>query len=151
MIRLLLILIFGLITINCFYSESLHKNDNLLSCEQRNQIIKDIQWRCLIESLIYVESKGNDSIVGSHQDVGCLQETPIFISEANRIIGSNVYNLDDRYNRQKSIEIFEIIQKHHNPDKSIKKAIKLHNPKALKTYKDSVMCKYHKLLKQYHL
>ncbi len=41
----------------------------------------------LILSFISVESEGNDTIYGDKDDVGCLQITPVYVEEANRILG----------------------------------------------------------------
>ena len=50
------------------------------------------------------------------------------------LIGEDKYKLSDRYNRDSSIEIFNIVQNHYNPTHNIVKAIKLHNPNAGKWY-----------------
>ena len=152
MYKILLTCVFGIITIKSIYSESLPLNKQpLISQKNLLEIKQNIKWYCLKESLIYVESKGNDSAIGTHQDVGCLQETPIFVKEANRIIGKDSFKLSDRYNREKSLVIFEIIQNHHNPTKNIFKAIKIHNPRAKRDYKDSVMAKYKSLIIKYNI
>jgi len=71
-------------------------------------------WDRLINAIIYVESRGNDSAIGDRgKAVGCLQIHPICVREVNRILRKNdiplVYTLEDRYNRAKSIEMFNII------------------------------------------
>ena len=72
------------------------------------------KWADLIEAIIYVESRGNDSAIGDRgKAVGCLQIHPILVREVNRILRRNdiplVYTLEDRYSREKSIEMFNII------------------------------------------
>jgi len=96
------------------------------------------EWNCFIEALIWVESKGDSMAIGKGDCVGILQITPIYVKDANRIIGKEIYTLEDRFNRQKSIEIFNIIQRHYNPSKDIDVAIKLHNPRSGKRYANDI-------------
>jgi len=75
----------------------------------------------LIEAMILVESEGNDSAYCKKEEaVGCLQIRPIMLAECNRILklqtSSISYNLLDRWSREKSIEIFHIINQYHNKD-----------------------------------
>lgn len=102
-------------------------------------------WDYFVEALIWVESRGNDTIVGKTNDVGCLQITPIYVAEVNRILSEEKYFLEDRISREKSIEMFNIIQKHYNPEFDINKAIKLHNPGANETYHNKIIIKYNEL------
>ena len=62
--------------------------------------------RILLLALIMVESHGNDNAVNSHA-AGCLQITPILVKDVNRIAGTN-FTLEDRFDRQKSIEMAQI-------------------------------------------
>jgi len=67
----------------------------------------------LLDAIIYVESRGDDSAIGDGGlAVGCLQIHPIAVREVNRLIKSDEYTLDDRYDRSKSIEMFNIIRWH---------------------------------------
>ena len=78
----------------------------------------------LVNALIYVESKGNDSAIGDRHlgtpSIGVLQIRPIMVREANRILkmqGKNKrFTLKDRFNKEKSIEIFMIWKNYHHPD-----------------------------------
>ena len=79
----------------------------------------------LIDALIYVESKGNDSAIGdrhlgSNYAVGVLQIRPIMVREVNRILKlkgeSHRFKLKDRYNREKSIQMFLIWKEFHHND-----------------------------------
>jgi len=96
-------------------------------------------WEMLIEALIQVESEGNPFAVGKTNDLGILQITPIYVREVNRILKEDIYFLEHRTDIEKSIEMFEIYQAYYNPNKNIKKAIKLHNPGAGQWYTDKVM------------
>lgn len=71
-------------------------------------------WDRLVNAIIYVESRGNDSAIGDNgKAVGCLQIHPIAVREANRILNRDVYSIEDRYSRSKSIEIFNIISEEY--------------------------------------
>jgi len=88
-----------------------------LSIESSPAYILDINP--LISAMILVESGGNDSAYcKSEEAVGCLQIRPIMLRECNRILklkkSSKRYTLVDRWDRVKSIEIFHIVNQHHN-------------------------------------
>ena len=96
-------------------SNAIHKS---APTDEQVKVTIEPSWEDLINAIIYVESRGNDSAIGDRgKAVGCLQIQPICIREVNRILRkrkSNVrYSLQDRYNRIKSIQIFEIITEHY--------------------------------------
>ncbi|MCK9417539.1 hypothetical protein M0Q97_12935 [Candidatus Dojkabacteria bacterium] len=102
-------------------------------------------WDFFIEALIWKESRGNDTVIGKYDNansVGCLQITPIYVAEVNRILGNDVYTLEDRLSRDKSIEMFNIIQNYYNPELDLERAIKLHNPGASLDYYGEIVNKY---------
>ena len=73
----------------------------------------------LIQAMIMVESEGNDSAYSKKEEaVGCLQIRPIMVREVNRILqiqkSDLEYTLDDRWSREKSIEMFHIVNGYHN-------------------------------------
>lgn len=109
----------------------------------------DVDWGILTNAIINIESGGNDTISGPTNDLGCIQATPIYVEEANRICRlkgiDKVYTLEDRKSRKKSIEMFNIIQSFHNKSRCIVKAAKLHNPGAGQAYVDKVIKEYNKL------
>jgi hypothetical protein len=96
------------------------------------------KWNKLILAFIWVESKGNDKIEGEGNAVGCLQITPVYVKAVNGILkrkGNKIqYTLEDRKSRKKSIEMFNVLQLQLNPNKNIRKAIKLHNPGSSEKY-----------------
>ena len=106
------------------------------SNEQLETEIKDVktEWDIFIEALIWVESKGKHNAKGKNDDGGVLQIRPIYVRECNRLIGYEKYTLDDRFDSVKSVEMFEVIQDHYNPEKSIEKAICYHNKNAPESY-----------------
>jgi len=84
--------------------------------------IKDDHTDYLLEALIQVESKGNENAVGdkhlSRPSVGVLQLRPVMVREVNRILKKHKvkkkYTLEDRYSKEKSIEMFYIWQSFHH-------------------------------------
>ena len=80
----------------------------------------------LLEALIQVESQGNENAVGdkhlSRPSIGVLQIRPIMVREVTRILKKHKvekkYTLEDRYSREKSIEMFYIWQAFHHADDS---------------------------------
>lgn len=79
----------------------------------------------LIDALIQVESRGNDSAYGdTHikggEAVGALQIRPIMVREVNRILKLKKsklrYKLKDRWDRDKSVEMFQIWKEFHHKD-----------------------------------
>lgn len=78
----------------------------------------------LVKALIYVESRGVDSAVGDislgEPSIGVLQIRPIMVREVNRILkkqkSSKRFSLKDRFNRQKSIEMFMVWKNYHHPE-----------------------------------
>lgn len=74
----------------------------------------ELTWDDFVSAVIYVESRGNDSAYNTKEDaVGCLQIRPIMVREVNRNLRKwNApfrYTLDDRWDRQKSIDMFDIM------------------------------------------
>ena len=70
--------------------------------------------------------------------VGCLQLSEIMVREANRIVGFERFNYNDRYDRQGSYAIFKIVQQHHNPNLEIDRAIDVWNSGCGSDYRGSV-------------
>jgi len=75
----------------------------------------------ILTALIYVESRGLDSAYNSSEDaVGCLQIRPIMVREVNRILRKTGkeerFKMKDRWNRDKSIEMFHIWREYHHPN-----------------------------------
>ena len=88
-------------------------------------IVEPTPTDILVNALIYVESKGNDSAIGdthlgSHYAVGALQIRPIMVKEVNRILKlkgeTHRFKLKDRFSREKSIQMFVIWKEFHHKD-----------------------------------
>jgi len=77
------------------------------------EVVRSIPKNNLIEAIIYVESRGDVNAHNvSENAVGCLQIRPIMLREVNRLLGCNKYKLADRWNKVKSIEMFNVIKEH---------------------------------------
>lgn len=79
------------------------------------EVVRSIPKNNLIEAIIYVESRGDTLAHNVSEDaVGCLQIRPIMLREVNRLLAKNdiprVYILADRWNKAKSIEMFNVIK-----------------------------------------
>ena len=111
----------------------------------------------LLNALIFVESRGNDSAIGDrhlvgNEALGALQIRPIMVREVNRIckrIGSHQrFALKDRFDRQKSIHMFMIWREFHHKDDSAEVIARNWNggPKGYK--KDRTIQYWNKIEKQ---
>tara|TARA_R100000908_G_C3752936_1_gene147394 strand:- start:2430 stop:2912 length:483 start_codon:yes stop_codon:yes gene_type:complete len=81
----------------------------------------------LIRAIIMVESNGNDSAIGDkhligNEAIGALQIRPIMVREVNRICkltNSDIrFKLKDRFDRNKSIQMFFIWKEYHHKNDS---------------------------------
>jgi len=73
----------------------------------------------VLKAIMYVESRGNNNAHCFKEDaVGCLQIRPIMVRDINRILklqgSQEVYQLEDRWDVSKSIQMFNIYCKHYN-------------------------------------
>ena len=77
----------------------------------------------LLTALIFVESRGNDSVIGDrhlvgNEAVGALQIRPIMVREVNRILKiqgkTERFDLKDRFDRQQSIRMFMVWKNYHH-------------------------------------
>jgi len=96
---------------------------------------KDIQLSSptttqLINAIIFVESRGNDSAIGDrhligNEAIGALQIRPIMVKEVNRILKlqgkTKQFKLKDRFDRQESINMFIVWKKYYHPEENIEK------------------------------
>jgi len=91
----------------------------------RKDVPSIIEDERLVTALIFVESRGNDSAVGDrhlvgNEAIGALQIRPIMVREINRILkiqkSNKRFTLKDRFERDKSIEMFYIWKNYHHKD-----------------------------------
>lgn len=97
------------------------------------------EWQIFTLAIIDVESDSNPNAIGKRDDVGILQITPIYVDEINRIQSRTRFTLEDRYDIEKSLDMFGIMNYYKNPDMCIEQAIKIHNPKAPYSYKLKIL------------
>lgn len=93
---------------------------------------KEYDWARVINAIIQVESKGNAKAHNPNGDcVGILQITKVCVKEANAILrakgSSKTFTLTDRWNPEKSKEIFRLIQGKYNPENDVIKACRVWN------------------------
>lgn len=142
-------IMFGiLISNNSYYHNEptiIYKTDTVCVVKSLSNSPNKKDWDYFIEAIIWKESRGNTNAVGTSNDIGVLQITPIIIEDCNRILGYNKYTLDDRYSREKSIEIFNIIQAYYNPQKDFNLALKIWNPRSPLSYHRDILNKYEEL------
>ena len=75
----------------------------------------------LLSALMMVESSNNDSAYNASEDaVGCLQIRKCMVDDVNRILkrkkSTHRYTYSDRWNEQKSYEMFDIFCKYYGLD-----------------------------------
>lgn len=85
-------------------------------------------WEILQMAMMKTESGFDPSAVGSSDDRGVLQITPIYVREVNRLLGEDRYTHDDAFSVTKSIEMFNIMQSRKNPRCDMDRAVRGHNP-----------------------
>ena len=87
-----------------------------------------ISERDLVSALISVGSRGNDSAIGDRhivggEAVGALQIRPVMVREVNRILkiqkSDKRFKLKDRFDRDKTLEMFHIWKNFHHKDSDI--------------------------------
>ena len=95
-----------------------------------NAQTEKFDWNPVMDAIIQVESRGNAKAV-SKDCVGVLQIRPVLVRDVNeylKIKGKNKrFTLNDRFNVEKSKEMFVLYQKRYNPTNNIEKAIRLWN------------------------
>ena len=105
----------------------------------------DYDWELFTQALIWVESRGDSKAVGSKNDVGVLQITPILVEDCNRLLKNEGFTLEDRLDSLKSVEMFNIIQDHYNPQHDYHLALKIWNGHAPLSYHRKVMDKFNEI------
>lgn len=117
-----------------------HYEEDIEEVKQEND-----DWEDFTKALIWVESKGDSKAVGSNNDVGVLQITPILLRDCNRILEMEIFKLEDRLDSLKSVEMFNIIQDHYNPQHDYHWALKLWNSGAPLSYHRKVMDRFNQI------
>jgi hypothetical protein len=79
----------------------------------KQPITEPIAIDTLLMAVMAVESNFDTMAYNSKENaVGVLQIRPIMVREVNRLLGENKYTLKDRWNKAKSIEMFNVIRSH---------------------------------------
>ena len=110
------------------------------------------KWGAVINAIAMVESQGQPNVVSKNGlYVGYLQISEILVRECNRIVGYKKYTYADRYDKQKSIDMFIDYQEFYNPDGNMECAIRLWNSGDLKcmTRKARTEGYYQRVMKKY--
>ncbi len=84
------------------------------------------EWQKLTMAIAFTESRFRDEARGSAGDSGQLQIVPVFVSEVNRLYGTD-YTIEDAFDLYKSLEMFNLLQDYYNPSHGIEEGIKYHN------------------------
>jgi len=102
----------------------------------------------LIDAIIHVESRGDINAHNVSEDaVGVLQIRPIMVKEVNRVLGFDKYTLQDRWDKQKSIEMFNVIR-HNTPNPTNEKIARNWNGGPNGYKKNSTLKYWQKVKKQ---
>jgi hypothetical protein len=89
-------------------------------------------WTRVINAIIQVESEGNQKAFNTNGNcAGILQITPGLVKQCNIWLRAKKskkrYTLADRYNVEKSKEMFVMIQTYYNKSNNVEKAIRIWN------------------------
>lgn len=94
----------------------------------------EFDWMPIINAIIQVESKGQPHVVSKDgKCVGVLQIQKVVVDDCNQYLSyymksnQKLFTYDDRYDKEKSIEMFILIQKRYNKTNNIEKAIRIWN------------------------
>ena len=83
--------------------------------------------------IITEECERNPKVKSSKNAIGPFQITKIYVDEVNNLYNTN-FVLEDAWDLDKALTMFEMMNDHYNPTRDIDRAIKLHNPGAGKWY-----------------
>lgn len=129
-----------------------YKHDGHPSEEERFEEVPAIEvnqdsldWEDFTRALIWVESRGDSKAVGGNNDIGVLQIRPIIVEDCNRILKTERFTLEDRLDSLRSVEMFNVIQDHYNPQHDCHWALKIWNSRAPLSYHRKVMDKYNEI------
>lgn len=117
------------LTLGCFTKiNDIESNNEENETEKVNTFHYGYDWSDLIYAISEIESKHDTTAVSSNKRYyGHLQISMIMVKEANQICGTKRYTSNDRFNKEKSEEIFYLIQRKYNPKNNVEKAIRIWN------------------------
>ena len=92
------------------------------------EVESGFDWTPVINAIMQVESRGN---VNARNGIYCgpLQISPGLVKECNNILKrrnvSKRFSLSDRFSKEKSFDMFTIIQSYYNPSNNVERAIRM--------------------------
>ena len=108
--------------------------------EKQNPIFYDP----MLLAFMKIESNFRTDVVNYLGCVGILQISPVMIKEVNRIQKINVYNLLDRLDSTKSVQVWYCIMQYYNASYTLKNASRIWNPTATKEYYNKIKAELEK-------
>ena len=131
--------------IACYDNSPLERNEepNAVACEPQRQPGLD-ERGLLILSMMYVESRFDPLAEGGDSDTGILQITPVYVREANRILGREEFTLEDARDIERSLDMFDVVQGEHNGTGDWAMTVYWHNKSG--AYRDRVVQAYNLFL-----
>ena len=132
---ILLLFLFTVLSLNSgSYISDAHKVSNAMEMyieskqEEQRQREFIARQNLTIMIIARIESHFNSSAYNPNENAaGLLQTRPIMVAEINRLLGSNIYSLSDRWSIEKSIEMFISYQSIVNPEWCFEKSARLWN------------------------
>lgn len=126
----------------------------MLTCSTKASGQKTFDWEPVISAIAKVESGGNPKAFNKNGNCGgLLQITPVLVKECNNILknrkSTKRYTMSDRFNAEKSKEMFILIQETYNPSHNIEKAIRMWNGGPNGHKMRATMGYYKKVMKHY--
>lgn len=100
----------------------------LLTCQFLTaQDLKSYTTQQVLDAIIEVESKDGKYTYNRYEPyaAGILQQFPDYVKDVNRIIGMELYTLEDRNDPKKAKEMFWIYSKHYCPSLDPEKIIRI--------------------------
>lgn len=120
-----------------------NEEPNAVVCEPQRQPGLD-ERGLLILSMMYVESRFDPLAEGGDSDTGILQITPVYVREANRILGREEFTLEDARDIKRSLDMFDVVQGEHNGTGDWAMTVYWHNKSG--AYRDRVVQAYNLFL-----
>ncbi len=106
-------------------------------------------WQMMQMAIIKTESGFDEFAEGTSNDRGIFQITPIYVKEANRLQNETKFTHDDAFDIDKSFQMFNIVQRHHNTDSTLQQAILKHNSNGKYIGYDKKVLKNYEFIKSY--
>ena len=119
---------------------------------QPSEVNLQKKWGNVVDAIEQVESEGKEDAVSRNgRYVGCLQISEILVRQCNLIVGYDKFTYEDRFDREKSHEMFIVYQEYYNKDGNMELAIRLWNSGDLQCMKRKYRTEgyYRRVMNQY--